>query len=145
MTGSVGYCAVKGSARNASGPGRRRRIRTSTVKETHPPALPHVPEAACVLLSGVVALGLAMSLPLPALAMKVISEKTATGFKFPESVAYDPEAKVLYVGSFGGTELKPGEKDNNGYISKASLDGMMLEERFLPAAGLTMNKPKVSG
>src|SRR5215471_1573994 len=93
-------------------------------------------------VSAVVALGLALSLPLPALAMKVISEKTVTGFKFPESVAYDPEAKVLYVGSFGGTELKPAEKDNNGYISKVSLDGKMLEERFLPATGVTMNKPK---
>src|SRR5258705_13685782 len=88
-----------------------------------------------------VAFGLA-TVPLQALAVKVISEKTATGFKFPESVAYDTEAKVLYVGSFGGTELKPGEKDNNGYISKVSLDGKMLEERFLPAAGVTMNKPK---
>ena len=90
--------------------------------------------------SFVVALGLALALP--AFAMKVVAEKTATGFKFPESVAYDPEAKVLYVGSFGGTELKSAEKDNNGYISKLSLDGKMLEERFLPMAGTTMNKPK---
>ena len=99
-------------------------------------------EATRTVISGMVALGLTVSFPLQALAMKVVSEKTATGFKFPESCAYDPEAKVLYVGSFGGTELKPGEKDNNGYISKASLDGKMIEERFLPAAGVTMNKPK---
>jgi hypothetical protein len=92
------------------------------------------------MLSGLVALALA--LPLSALAMKVVTEKTVTGFKFPESCAYDPEAKVLYVGSFGGTELKPAEKDSNGYISKVSLDGKMLEERFLPMAGTTMNKPK---
>ena len=88
-----------------------------------------------------VALGLAI-FPLSALAANVVSEKTVTGFKFPESVAYDPEAKVLYVGSFGGTELKPAEKDNNGYISKVSLDGKILEERFLPAPGVTMHKPK---
>jgi sugar lactone lactonase YvrE len=94
------------------------------------------------MLSAFVALGLAMFLPLPALAMKVISEKTVTGFKFPESVAYDPEANLLYVGSFGGTELKAAEKDGNGYISKVSLDGKMLEERFLPPPGVTMNKPK---
>jgi hypothetical protein len=93
-------------------------------------------------LLGLVALGLAISLPLPALAVKVVSEKAATGFKFPESCAYDPEAKVLYVGNFGGTELKPAEKDNNGYISKVSLEGKILEERFLPMAGVTMNKPK---
>lgn len=85
---------------------------------------------------------LALSLTLPACAMKVVSDNTATGFKFPESCAYDPEGKVLYVGSFGGTELKPAEKDNNGYISRVSLDGKMLEERFLPAPGVTMNKPK---
>ena len=98
--------------------------------------------AASRMTVGIVALGLAASLPLPAEAMKVVSERTATGFKFPESVAYDPDAKVLYVGSFGGTELKPGEKDNNGYVSKVSLDGKMLEERFLPAAGVTMHNPK---
>jgi sugar lactone lactonase YvrE len=93
-------------------------------------------------LSGLVAFGLAMSLPLPTLAVKAVSEKTATGFKFPESCAYDPGEKVLYVGSFGGTELKAAEKDGNGYISKVSLDGRILEERFLPMAGMTMNKPK---
>jgi hypothetical protein len=80
---------------------------------------------------------LALSLPLPALAVKVISEKTLPGFKFPESCAHDPVADALYVGSFGGTELKSAEKDNNGYISKVSLDGKILEERFLPIAGVT--------
>jgi DNA-binding beta-propeller fold protein YncE len=99
-------------------------------------------DKARTLLALVPMLALAASLPLSAGAMKVISESTATGFKFPESCAYDPGGKVLYVGSFGGTELKPGEKDNNGYISKVSLDGKMIEERFLPAAGVTMNKPK---
>jgi hypothetical protein len=83
-----------------------------------------------------------LAMPLPASALKVVSEKTVPGFKFPESCAYDPTADVLYVGSFGGTELKSGEKDNNGYISKVSPDGKMLEERFLPIAGVTMNKPK---
>ena len=90
--------------------------------------------------AGLSALGLALALP--ASAMRVVTEKTVTGFKFPESCAYDAEAKVLYVGSFGGTELKAAEKDNNGYISKVSLDGKMLEERFLPMGGVTMNKPK---
>src|SRR4030095_5857752 len=84
---------------------------------------------------------LALSLPLPAQAVKVISEKTVPGFKLPESCAYDGAEGVLYVGSFGGTELKSGEKDNNGYISKVSADGKMLEEHFLPLAGPTMNKP----
>jgi sugar lactone lactonase YvrE len=73
--------------------------------------------------------------------MKVISDKTVTGFKFPESVAYDPAGQVLYVSEFG-SELKPTEKDGQGRISKVSLDGKVLEERFLPAAGQTLNKPK---
>ena len=89
-----------------------------------------------------VVLALAFLAPLPTFAMQVVSEKTVTGFKFPESCAYDTVNKVLYVGSFGGSELKPAEKDNNGYISKVSIDGKMLEERFLPLDGTTMNKPK---
>jgi sugar lactone lactonase YvrE len=74
--------------------------------------------------------------------LRVVSEQTATGFTFPESVAYDPGAKVLYVSQFGGTELKPAEKDGNGKISRVSLTGKILEERFLPPEGQTMNKPK---
>jgi len=74
--------------------------------------------------------------------LRAISEQTATGFAFPESVAYDPVAKVLYVGQFGGTELKPAEKDGKGKISKVSLEGKILEEQFLPASGEIMNKPK---
>ena len=74
--------------------------------------------------------------------LRVISEQTVAGFAFPESVAYDPGAKVLYVSQFGGTELKPAEKDGKGKISKVSLSGKILEEQFLPAAGEILNKPK---
>jgi len=73
--------------------------------------------------------------------LRVVSEQTATGFAFPESVACDPKAKVLYVGQFG-SELKPAEKDGKGKISKVSLTGKVLEDRFLPAPGETLNKPK---
>ena len=73
--------------------------------------------------------------------LRVVSDQTATGFRFPESAAYDPKAKVLYVGQFG-SELKPAEKDGQGKISKVALDGKILEERFLPAAGETLHKPK---
>jgi hypothetical protein len=98
---------------------------------------------------------LAFSFVLPALLMsvpaadaaeakqlRVISEQTVGGFEFPESVAYDPKAKVLYVSQFGGKELKPAEKDGNGRVSKVSLSGKVLEDRFLPPAGETMHKPK---
>ena len=73
--------------------------------------------------------------------LRVISDQTVTGFAFPESVAYDPKAKVLYMGQFG-SELKPAEKDGKGKISRLSLDGKVLEDRFLPAHGETLHKPK---
>ena len=73
--------------------------------------------------------------------LRVLSDRTVTGFPFPESVAYDPKAKALYVGLFV-SELKPAEKDGKGKISKLSLDGKVLEDRFLPAHGETLHKPK---
>jgi len=73
--------------------------------------------------------------------LKVLSEQTATGFKFPESVACDAQNKTLYASQFG-SELKPLEKDGKGKISKLSMDGKVVEEQFLPAAGETLNKPK---
>ena len=74
--------------------------------------------------------------------LKVVSDKTVTGFKFPESVGCDPRAKVLYASEFGGSELKPGEKDGKGKISKLSLTGEVLDEQFLPLPGEVLNKPK---
>jgi hypothetical protein len=76
-----------------------------------------------------------------AVEMNVLSERTVSGFGHPETVVYDPGAKVLYVSDFGA-ELKPADKDGKGKISKVSLDGKILEEAFLPAAGQTLNKPK---
>src|SRR5262245_36843638 len=58
----------------------------------------------------------------------VASDRSASGFRFPESAAYDPRGKVLYVGNFGGEKLAPAEKDGRGYISKVALDGKVLEE-----------------
>lgn len=73
--------------------------------------------------------------------LKVLSEKTFTGFGYPESVAYDRAEKVLYVGDFVSA-LKPAEKDGKGKINKVSLDGKILEKAILPANGQTLNKPK---
>ena len=76
--------------------------------------------------------------------LRVVSEQTVKGFAFPETVTYDPQAKVLYVSEFG-SELKPAEKDGKGRISKASLAGEMLDKQFLPApGGEPLNKPKGS-
>jgi len=73
--------------------------------------------------------------------LKVLSEQTTTGFGHVESVAYDPKGKVLYTSDFG-PDLKPGDKDGKGKITKVSLDGKILEDGFLPAKGQTLNKPK---
>jgi len=73
--------------------------------------------------------------------LKVVSDQTITGFKFPESVAYDAKAKVLYVGQFG-SELKPTQMDGAGYIGKMALDGTIEDAKFLPGDGVTLNKPK---
>jgi DNA-binding beta-propeller fold protein YncE len=75
--------------------------------------------------------------------LRVIDDQTRTGFGFPESIVYDPAAKVFYVSNFGGSELKPGEKDGMGRIARVSLDGQIIESRFLPEpGGDVMNKPK---
>src|SRR5204863_15802 len=63
----------------------------------------------------------------------------AAGFAFPESVGCDPAANVLYVSQFGGTELKPAERDGKGFISKVGLDGKVIQKR---AFDVTLNKPK---
>ncbi|HYC16780.1 MAG TPA: hypothetical protein VEC94_06220 [Pseudolabrys sp.] len=73
--------------------------------------------------------------------LKVISDKTVTGFGHVESVAYDPKEKVFYTGDFG-PDLKPADKDGKGKITKVSLDGKILEDGFLPAKGQVLNKPK---
>lgn len=73
--------------------------------------------------------------------LKVLSDTAVGGFGHIESIAYDPAEKVLYTGDFG-PDLKPGDKDGKGKITKVGLDGKILEQAFLPAAGQTLNKPK---
>jgi hypothetical protein len=73
--------------------------------------------------------------------LRVGSDQTVTGFQFPESVGCDAKNKALYVSQFG-SKLAPAEKDGKGYISKLSPNGKVLEERFLPAHGETLHKPK---
>ena len=102
--------------------------------------------AVCLALSAVLAIALpAISPEACAQAsggLRVSSEQTVGGFAFPESVAYDPKAKVLYVSEFG-SKLDPVLKDGMGRISKVALDGKILEQKFLPpAGGEALNKPK---
>jgi hypothetical protein len=91
--------------------------------------------------AGLVALQVAGAPALSAKEWKVLSEKTVTGFGHVESVAYDPREKVFYTGDFG-PDLKPGDKDGKGFITKLSVDGKILEKKFFPPDGQVMNKPK---
>lgn len=70
---------------------------------------------------------------------RVAREATIAGFAFPESVGCDLEERVLYVSQFGGTTLKPAEKDGLGFISKVAPNGRILEAKAFPDV---MNKPK---
>ena len=63
------------------------------------------------------------------------------GFQTPESVAYDESNDRYLVSNING---KPGEADNNGYISLVSPDGKVILEKFI-AGGVnkvTLHAPK---
>lgn len=78
----------------------------------------------------------------PALAgWRVVADKTVPIGGHPESVAYDAAEGVFYLSNFG-PQLKPTQADGAGYISKLSLDGKVLEKKFLPPSGVKLNKPK---
>jgi DNA-binding beta-propeller fold protein YncE len=94
------------------------------------------------IVTAVCQFGLATAASAQASTLRVTSEQTVGGFAFPESVAYDPNAKALYASEFV-SKLDPVLKDGKGRISKVSLAGKVLEQQFLPAAGgEPLNKPK---
>jgi len=49
-------------------------------------------------------------------------------FKVPESINYDPVKKCLLVSNINGA---PAEKDGNGFISKVSLNGKVLNLEWI--------------
>jgi sugar lactone lactonase YvrE len=63
------------------------------------------------------------------------------GFDTPESVRYDPEADVYLVSNINGD---PRGKDGNGFISRVSPAGEVLELKWIDgeADGVTLNAPK---
>lgn len=63
--------------------------------------------------------------------------ETAEGLQVPESILYDESRNILFVSNICG---KPTEKNNKGFISKASLDGKIVVLKW--ATGL--NAPKGS-
>lgn len=54
--------------------------------------------------------------------------KTEAVFANPESVVFDPVAKILFVSNVNGPPLK---RDGNGYISKVALNGVVLDHKWL--------------
>lgn len=62
------------------------------------------------------------------------------GFSLPESVAKDTNGKNFYVSNMGA-KLEPTAKDGDGFISRLSPDGRILDKKFLPKDGV-LNSPK---
>ncbi|MBI3343967.1 MAG: SMP-30/gluconolactonase/LRE family protein [Gammaproteobacteria bacterium] len=67
-----------------------------------------------------------------------------TGLKNPESVIYDAKRDVLYVSNVNGA---PSEKDGNGFISRLSPDGKLLDLEWIKGLnapkGLALSKDKL--
>lgn len=57
------------------------------------------------------------------------------GFKNPESAVYDPRLNIVYVSNVNGS---PNEKDDNGFISIVSVNGNLLNEKWVTG----LNAPK---
>ncbi|HMI45467.1 MAG TPA: hypothetical protein VK491_04815, partial [Gemmatimonadaceae bacterium] len=51
------------------------------------------------------------------------------GFIQPEAVRYDPDQDLYFVGNWGKGE--PDAKDNNGFISRLTPDGVVERPRFI--------------
>jgi sugar lactone lactonase YvrE len=62
-------------------------------------------------------------------------------FRTPESVLYDPVMDVYVVSNINGS---PFEKDGNGFLSRVTPAGAVLELRWVDGAaeGVTLNAPK---
>ncbi|HLA75151.1 MAG TPA: SMP-30/gluconolactonase/LRE family protein [Gammaproteobacteria bacterium] len=60
---------------------------------------------------------------------------TLTGFKQPESVVFDAKRSVLYISNVDGN---PDDKDGKGGISRATLEGKMLQADWITG----LNAPK---
>jgi DNA-binding beta-propeller fold protein YncE len=63
---------------------------------------------------------------------------TASDFKVPESVFFDPEAECLYVSNINGG---PSQKNGEGFLSKVDISGRILELEWVTG----LNAPKGMG
>lgn len=66
--------------------------------------------------------------------------KIIDGFSSPESVIAGPGSESFYVSNVGA-KLDPSAKDSDGFISRLSSDGDVLDRRFLPTQGV-LHAPK---
>lgn len=64
--------------------------------------------------------------------------ETAQTLQVPESVCHDPVNNILYVANVNG---KPTDKDDNGFISKLSPEGKIIELKWVTG----LNAPKGMG
>jgi hypothetical protein len=66
---------------------------------------------------------------------------SGVGFATPESVLHDAAADVYLVSNINGSPL---EKDDNGFVSRVSPDGAVLDLKWIDGAreGVTLNAPK---
>ena len=61
----------------------------------------------------------------------------------PESALHDPEADVYLVSNINGG---PGDRDDNGFISRVSPDGQVLDLKWIDGAdpGVTLHAPRAA-
>lgn len=92
----------------------------------------------------ILAAALALILSVSAHAAEPAKLWEATGFALPESVLFDPARNVLYVSNINAD---PVAKDGNGYISKLSLDGKLVTEKWVTGLdapkGMALTKGKL--
>lgn len=79
--------------------------------------------------------------PPPTPAGKLAFSLEGVGFAHPEAVIYDADQDVYFVSNVAGD---PAAKDKNGFISKVSPDGQVLELKFIDGsqAKTLMDAPK---
>jgi sugar lactone lactonase YvrE len=65
-----------------------------------------------------------------------------SGFNQSEAVRYDPDQDVYFVGNWGNGQFDA--KDNNGYISRMTPEGVVENARFIAGGvgGATLNAPR---
>ncbi len=72
------------------------------------------------------------------------SQFTLDGFSTPESALYDSTANVILVSNINGT---PGNMDDNGFISRVSVAGKIMDLKWIDGAdeAVTLHAPKGMG